>query len=1068
MRGIIKALAVATAVLSSAACTQNKSANSNEPFLLDQGQLDPRIISDRPIQRDKVILTIKLSSPALIEAAERTENGLQVPPEAMKQLMQEQEAVIAQLKSLSPDIAIVYRYRMILNGLAFTAPAALQKMITNIPGVRSVEPARKIGRPITSALASADKKSKPFSRTSVQFIEADQVHRELKTSEGLAVRGQGMRVGVLDTGIDFTHRMLGGNGREEDFKNTKPSDATAAFPNNKVVGGLDLVGTEFDAGSELWSKQLPKPDTNPIDEGGHGTHVAGTIAGIGDGLETYSGVAPDAQLYAIKVFGADGSTSDSVVIAGLEYAADPNQDGDPSDRLDVVNLSLGSGFGQPQIMYTEAIRVLSEGGTMVVASAGNSGAIDYVVGAPSTSDEALSVAASIDDMDHNWKFNASEIKIGNSDAFLVRAIEGPISKPVEESAGVKGKLVHIGLANRPLTDEEKAKLSGNIALIDRGAVAFVEKLKVAKSGGAIGALVANNQPGEPIPMGGDGSVDIPAIMVTKEVGDQVKEGVSKGDVVLDFNTGKMIEDATLVDTITDFSSKGPRSMDSALKPEITAPGQSIISASMGSGDKGVEMSGTSMSGPHMAGVMTLVKQFRPKLSTRELKSLVMSTTKSIHDAKGVVYPLTLQGAGRVRTMAAVMAPLAFNQPALSLGNVQVGQGKTIRRQIEVRNITDQNVSVSAKGIGGELMQVQAAGELSLAAGKTGTLSVLINIKASTSEQAVIELNGAVEITTKAADQTFKQLVPVLAMLTKISDIQATTLNVFASSQNDAADAHAELTLVNRGTQAGLALPFNLIGTDRRKPQPDVTDSFRSRSCDLESAGYRIVRKEVDGELQDMLQFAVKIFEPVTTWHYCEISVQIDSNNDQLADQELVGINGANLAGLGGLGFSSLLLDAVKARSIRLTFEKELGSGKEEQLNYAESVQDLQPMRVFENSTLAVVETPLKLVGLRPGGELAVKIAALYSDTEGLAPDDFLGGQLKSWKRLNAQASSNGFYNLPETIQLAAGATETVALNRGAGQENLVVYFPTNRSARSVKSDPQAQEVKATYQQLTNP
>lgn len=1067
MRQTKRILAAATALLF-VACT-DKSGSKEGHFLIDQTGLSPRIISDRPINRDKVILTLKLSSPSLLEAAEKTESGIEVPPEALEQLMKEQEAVIAQLKALSPDVAILFRYRMILNGLAFTAPAALQKIITNIPGVRAIEPSRKIGRPITQAetLKSAIKKT--FTNTSVSFIEADRVQRELKSADGATIRGQNMKVGVIDTGIDYTHRMLGGSGRSDDFKNTDPSVASPAFPNNKVVGGVDLVGTDYDAGSELWSKQLPKSDGNPLDEGGHGSHVAGTIAGIGDNEKTYSGVAPDASLFAIKVFGADGSTSDFVVIAGLEFAADPNQDGDPSDRLDVVNLSLGSGFGQPQILYTEAIKNLSSGGTMVVASAGNAGPIDYIVGAPSTSDEALSVAASVDDMDHNWKFGAVALKVGNEDEFLVRAIEGPISKPIQDSGDVSGRLVHIGLANRPLTEAEIAKLKGNIALIDRGQVAFLDKLKVAASGGAIGAIVANNQPGEPGAMGGDGNVSIPAIMVSKEIGEKLKDGLSKGDVTTVFNTGKFIEDPSLIDTITDFSSKGPRSQDSMLKPEITAPGESIISAAMGSGDAGVAMSGTSMSGPHIAGVMTLLKQFHPELTNNELKSLAMSTAKNIHDAKGKDYPLTLQGAGRVRTFAAATAALAMEQSSLSLGNVQVGMSKTLRREITLRNLSKETVTVAAKGIGSDLMSVQVAGNLTIEAGKTAQVSVLINIKAPNTEQPVTELDGAVEFSTPTAAGASVQRVPILAMLTKISDIKPVSLKVFAPSENDSADAHTELTLNNSGTQAGVALPFNLIGHDRRKAQADVTDSFRSRSCDLESAGYRVVNKVVDGVQQDVLQFAVKIFEPVTTWHYCEVSIQIDSNNDQLADQELVGINGGNLAGLGGLGFSSILLDATQARATRLAFELELAKGKENALNYVEAVQDVQAMRTFDNSTVAVVETPLKLVGLRPSGELAVKIAAIYADTEGMSPDDFLSNQLKSWVKLNGRAKEAGFYNLPESINMTAGQTQTVALNRGAGKEKLVVYYPSNRSARSATFDPQASDLKATYQtEVTNP
>ena len=96
---------------------------------------------------------------------------------------------------------------------------------------------------------------------------------------------------------------------------------------------------------------------NPLDEAGHGSHVAGTIAGHGDGVNTYDGVAPAADLYAIKVFGAKGSTSDEIVIAALEYAIDPSGDLSFDKQMDVVNLSLGSDHGNPHIMYTKRFTI---------------------------------------------------------------------------------------------------------------------------------------------------------------------------------------------------------------------------------------------------------------------------------------------------------------------------------------------------------------------------------------------------------------------------------------------------------------------------------------------------------------------------------------------------------------------------------------------------------------------------------------------------------------------------------------------------------------------------------------
>ncbi|RYZ68147.1 MAG: hypothetical protein EOP05_16785, partial [Proteobacteria bacterium] len=142
---------------------------------------------------------------------------------------------------------------------------------------------------------------------------------------------------------------------------------------------------------------------------------------------------------------------------------------------------------------------------------------------------------------------------------------------------------------------------------------------------------------EPIAMGGgEATFPIPAIMIKKDLGAKLKAELTKGEVTIAFKTPDRIEKPELIDTITGFSSKGPRSIDAMLKPEISAPGSLIISAKMGGGTAGVEMSGTSMAAPHMAGVMALLKQAQPTLSSRELKSVAMSTAKTMVDDKKVV------------------------------------------------------------------------------------------------------------------------------------------------------------------------------------------------------------------------------------------------------------------------------------------------------------------------------------------------------------------------------------------------------------------------------------------------
>ncbi|KAH7035968.1 subtilase [Microdochium trichocladiopsis] len=158
-----------------------------------------------------------------------------------------------------------------------------------------------------------------------------------------SVLGEGVKIGIVDTGILYSHSALGGG----------------FGPGFKVAGGYDLVGRDWAPGG------VPRPGPDPIDQQGHGTHVAGIVAG--DAAATgWKGVAPGASLYAYKVFGASGSTDVSVVIAALLRAYD--------DGMDIITASLGGPSGFPDnVLAVVANRIAAEG-VIVTFAAGNAGA----------------------------------------------------------------------------------------------------------------------------------------------------------------------------------------------------------------------------------------------------------------------------------------------------------------------------------------------------------------------------------------------------------------------------------------------------------------------------------------------------------------------------------------------------------------------------------------------------------------------------------------------------------------------------------------------------------------------
>ena len=212
-------------------------------------------------------------------------------------------------------------------------------------------------------------------------------------------RGEGVKIAIIDTGIDYTHANFGGPGTVAAYNAAHANETHAADPmlfgprsNTRVKGGIDLVGDSYNADPSSASYQpIPHPDPNPLDCNGHGSHVAGTAAGSGvtAGGATYTGpynsstissnswiigpgVAPKADLYAIRVFGCAGSTD--VVVDAIEWAVDHD--------MDVINMSLGSIFGSKDDPSAEAATNAARAGVVVVASAGNSGANPYLTGSP--------------------------------------------------------------------------------------------------------------------------------------------------------------------------------------------------------------------------------------------------------------------------------------------------------------------------------------------------------------------------------------------------------------------------------------------------------------------------------------------------------------------------------------------------------------------------------------------------------------------------------------------------------------------------------------------------------------
>lgn len=200
-----------------------------------------------------------------------------------------------------------------------------------------------------------------FLNESVPLIKAPDVWN-MKDSQGRAVTGQGVKIAIIDTGIDYTHQDLG-SCTQEQFVNKHCA---------KVIGGYDFVNA----------------DNDPIDDNGHGTHVAATSAGNG----ALKGVSPDASLIAYKVLDQWGSGWDDDILAAIEAAIQTRLNTDTTDDIDIMNLSLG-GWGDPADPLSQAIDRAADAGIVSAIAAGNSGPDEQTIGSPGLANKAITVGA---------------------------------------------------------------------------------------------------------------------------------------------------------------------------------------------------------------------------------------------------------------------------------------------------------------------------------------------------------------------------------------------------------------------------------------------------------------------------------------------------------------------------------------------------------------------------------------------------------------------------------------------------------------------------------------------------
>lgn len=601
-------------------------------------------------------------------------------------------------------------YSKVFNGYSVTLPANQVDKLLTLPNVKAVFPNEEM-----HALPVADgHEVTPNMDESAPLIGAEDMWDS-------GYDGKGVKVGVIDTGIDYNHPSL-----KDAYK-----------------GGYDFVDNDADP-----METLPDP-SKPLDSNGntydtyHGTHVSGTVAGRGDpehpdaGKGWVRGVAPGSDLYVYRVLGPYGSGSTENVIAGIEKAV--------SDGMDVINLSLGSNMNNSYTPDAIAADNAALAGVTVVISNGNEGPDAETVGSPAAAQLAISVGASTPPL---------QTPIFTSETIGITYAQLAATSPKLETEGADLELVDAGLGRT--SDYANVDVKGKTAFVQRGEISFAEKAQNAAANGAVAVIIYNNVPGE---IGGatlNGAEDVvPAYTISQESGQKLKNEIAKGNNHVTF--GYKAE----VDLLADLSSRGPALPNFTIKPDITAPGVGIKSSIPAFGGDYTnayeELQGTSMAAPHVAGSAALMlektREEGLQLKPDDVKALLTNNAVLIKDRDNREYGTNEQGAGRVdlknSSEADAIVKVEESLPAQlqddthqtsysgSISFGLQGAGADVTRKLTVENIanTDQSYSIEVKwNHGGGPVLTPAAESVSLSAGQsTADLNVSLNIPEGTAD-----------------------------------------------------------------------------------------------------------------------------------------------------------------------------------------------------------------------------------------------------------------------------------------------------------------------------------------------
>ena len=617
-----------------------------------------------------------------------------------------------------------YRFNLVMNGITLNVPGAAIKTIEAMPQVKRV---------VNNAVLHLDLNS------SVKYINAPAVYGQVQeltpfdtAREGY--EGQGIYVAVLDTGIDWTHPMFGGDPTPPRLGTAPPT--AALNTNQKVVYYLSFSG-------------------GLVDDFGHGSAASSDIAGYlaqapgADGLPGTAddiklhGVAPQARLMGYKVCTGTGSCVSASTILGLEDAVSPfSVTMQPKPVAHVINMSLG-GSGGPDDATAVAASNAALLGTTVVASAGNEGPGEGTIGSPAAGRHVISVAATTHPgaANSNWSVDVlkasavAQTQVGTvtpakslpaADGFNRLKLYPMVGTPDPAAGSIAQRYV---LVNDPVGPYPSA-VSGRIALIKNSGLAsatFFDMAANSAAAGAVGCILISDTTNPTAVKG-----LIPCSIISPTDGEVLVDALSStDDNAVDPANGAVSElpirinpylDDVFYGTTTSFSSRGPVEGLGQIKPDVTAPGINILSATVkvgGATQGGGTMfdpsgytlaTGTSFSGPHVSGVAALLKQAHLDWTPDMIRTAMINTATNMRSANGTPRTdgaqsdsIIDQGGGLVDVKAAVntkalmgVAGDGINVPGI-LGSHSFGEWAVLNNRVT----NTREVTVTVRDLSGQ-------------------------------------------------------------------------------------------------------------------------------------------------------------------------------------------------------------------------------------------------------------------------------------------------------------------------------------------------------------------------------